>query len=1118
MQSRRFARLAAAAMMPGVIVPGGAAFAQPCATITDVTPGLSGTFPEWQASMVYDLVGSRVLAINQAPSDGLGVLVSAYDGATWTRLPRLGQLPPGSRRYDGVWVYDAARGEALLFAGQTEFPTGPTTNTLFAFKNGAWEPRTWTGVSPPADGGAYGSYDANRGRSIFICPAASGVPMYQAWEWTGTAWEAGPECGPTDPDDFVFDRLNNRGFLNGSYFANSLEEVWYYIPGPTAAQCTWQRVTLPEPAYQSLKAVGLVCDPNRGEILRFGGHIPTTTPPVGYVSEVRRWLPEVPGFERMDTGVDLPAAARRADACAVYDPVRDRIVMFGGSRLDPPNTRVFAQDTWEYVRTDPALASASSGPVATCAGSTVLLAVAPFGGPYDMQWFKNDLPIGGATSAFLSLPNTSDADEGTYYCTLTNTCGTLRGPVSTIRVDPPVTFDAPAAWPGCSTCPGTSATIIPPTVSAASQGGPPLTLHLQKRTDLTWNDVQTTSPGGTFMLANLQRSDAGDYRIVVDGNACGMVIASTHHVEVGVAFDAQPSLQLVNPCAPATFAVQARGTCIQSYRWYKNGAPITDDGRILGAIGPALTISGARFEDEGTYVCRITDACETRDSSPADLKLISPVWVERTMNAAPTVAGSAEYWVSAYDEHRKVFVLYGGNTQSGQNSNALWEYDGYSWTMRQPGYPMVTTTSGQFLYDGVYPPNNPACAMVYNPDDHRVYLIAPFAAGYPMAILTWDGAAWARPYYGLVNGDTTRTHAVFDPVNHRIVIVRAAGGSNTAELVLYDPALNTITGPFVMEPGVQTGVHDSALWFDQRRGRVIWYNNLNDFVAPTMWSLGAGTSWTQLAGNPPRLPYATPAAYDPVRSQAVGMGGLFGSSSYFTGTQVWPGLATPTWVTALPPANDWTQVLPDGPPRNSAGAGLSPPNNWRPAFWSGMAFDTNRRAMIAAGRSVEPSPLSYAWHTYERRYMDRVVFDLPIRRTVEPGNTVRFKSYAAGWPPAGGLGYRWKRNGALLVNGPSPGGGTIAGAFTDTLLIAGAGAQDEGNYVCIATNACGAAASPPTAHGCVADFDHVDGLTVQDIFEFLNAWFASNPSADINGDGIAVQDIFDFLNLWFAGC
>jgi glucose/arabinose dehydrogenase len=62
----------------------------------------------------------------------------------------------------------------------------------------------------------------------------------------------------------------------------------------------------------------------------------------------------------------------------------------------------------------------------------------------------------------------------------------------------------------------------------------------------------------------------------------------------------------------------------------------------------------------------------------------------------------------------------------------------------------------------------------------------------------------------------------------------------------------------------------------------------------------------------------------------------------------------------------------------------------------------------------------------------------------------------------------------------------------------------------------GVTGSCPT---CPVDFNGVDGLNVQDIFDYLNAWFAGDPRADFNGvGGLTVQDIFDFLNAWFVGC
>ncbi len=51
-----------------------------------------------------------------------------------------------------------------------------------------------------------------------------------------------------------------------------------------------------------------------------------------------------------------------------------------------------------------------------------------------------------------------------------------------------------------------------------------------------------------------------------------------------------------------------------------------------------------------------------------------------------------------------------------------------------------------------------------------------------------------------------------------------------------------------------------------------------------------------------------------------------------------------------------------------------------------------------------------------------------------------------------------------------------------------------------------------------SDFNGVNGITVQDIFDFLTAWLAGSPEADFNTvNGVTVQDIFDFLTAWLAG-
>ncbi len=65
-------------------------------------------------------------------------------------------------------------------------------------------------------------------------------------------------------------------------------------------------------------------------------------------------------------------------------------------------------------------------------------------------------------------------------------------------------------------------------------------------------------------------------------------------------------------------------------------------------------------------------------------------------------------------------------------------------------------------------------------------------------------------------------------------------------------------------------------------------------------------------------------------------------------------------------------------------------------------------------------------------------------------------------------------------------------------------------------NAAGNALTPC----CRADFNKQSGLTVQDVFDFLESWFSQSTAADWTGNGAGtpgVQSIFDFLSAWFAG-
>ncbi len=61
--------------------------------------------------------------------------------------------------------------------------------------------------------------------------------------------------------------------------------------------------------------------------------------------------------------------------------------------------------------------------------------------------------------------------------------------------------------------------------------------------------------------------------------------------------------------------------------------------------------------------------------------------------------------------------------------------------------------------------------------------------------------------------------------------------------------------------------------------------------------------------------------------------------------------------------------------------------------------------------------------------------------------------------------------------------------------------------------------SPTAETACAADFNNSGAVSVQDIFDFLAAYFMADPAADFNHSGaVSVQDIFDYLAAYFVGC
>jgi glucose/arabinose dehydrogenase len=144
------------------------------------------------------------------------------------------------------------------------------------------------------------------------------------------------------------------------------------------------------------------------------------------------------------------------------------------------------------------------------------------------------------------------------------------------------------------------------------------------------------------------------------------------------------------------------------------------------------------------------------------------------------------------------------------------------------------------------------------------------------------------------------------------------------------------------------------------------------------------------------------------------------------------------------------------------------------------------------------------------------VVDIDPAAQIRPETAnVTFIVAGAGADP---LTFRWRKDSVNLSDD-----GHISGTSSPTLTITNALASDAGVYDAVLTSPCGSTTSAGAELTLVfctpSDFNHSGQVNVQDIFDFLTAWFDAAPGADFNHNGqIDVQDLFDYLTAWFVGC
>lgn len=168
--------------------------------------------PRSPAASAFDSARGELLVFGgiDAESQTLGdTWLLDTSTATWT----LFEGPSPSARTLASAVYDAARGEVVLFGGSE--PAGEVGDTWL------WDGAGWRHpivTEPPARWRAAFAYDPVRQRAVLFGGLQSNVRLADTWEWDGTAWTQALPAGSPSARDYAtmgYDPLGGQILLWG---------------------------------------------------------------------------------------------------------------------------------------------------------------------------------------------------------------------------------------------------------------------------------------------------------------------------------------------------------------------------------------------------------------------------------------------------------------------------------------------------------------------------------------------------------------------------------------------------------------------------------------------------------------------------------------------------------------------------------------------------------------------------------------------------------------------------------------------------------------------------------------------------------------------------------------
>src|SRR5262249_7008856 len=143
-------------------------------------------------------------------------------------------------------------------------------------------------------------------------------------------------------------------------------------------------------------------------------------------------------------------------------------------------------------------------------------------------------------------------------------------------------------------------------------------------TNLTNSAHVSGATSSTLTISNVVAADAGNFQVVITNTHGSTNAVAVLTVLFRPSISVPPQSQSVLLNSNVAFSAKATGTAPLVYRWYFNGALLSDGGRVSGSATTNLSIVNVQTNDAGSFQLVVTNNYGSVTSNPVTLTVLVP--------------------------------------------------------------------------------------------------------------------------------------------------------------------------------------------------------------------------------------------------------------------------------------------------------------------------------------------------------------------------------------------------------------------------------------------------------------------------------------------------------------